>query len=164
MYVRSPFGLLGLLIRRHVSQDGSITPSILAHLPFALIRSVYSTPTSPLLLLLLLSRSISPPVMSTPSSAIRVGSSSLFLLLWDPLGATPVRSFSASSLVKLINVASPQENVPGAIGPRRLAVGVRLAGEAETLRDLTGEVGMRAMGREGVPGCGGGWTRRGVSG
>ena len=49
-----------------------------------------------------------------PTSPSRSGSASSSRFRFDrlPLGSTPVRSLSASSGVKLINVASPHENAP----------------------------------------------------
>jgi hypothetical protein len=92
------------------------------------------------------------PAMAAALAA--AASSSLFLLLWEPEGATPVRSFSASSDVKLIKVASPQLKPPPEGAGLRLPEGDRFEGEAlEALRwpSLAGEEGMRAMGRI-VPG------------
>jgi hypothetical protein len=60
------------------------------------LRIAYSS-----LLLLFLAPSSSE---SKPKVAAALASSSLFRLLCDPEGATPVRSFSASSDVKLIKV------------------------------------------------------------
>ena len=63
-------------------------------------------------------------------------------------------SLSASSLVKLINVASPQEKPPAPAACRFFPDGERFAGDAETLRAFVGETGNRAIGRALEPGAG----------
>jgi hypothetical protein len=91
---------------------------------------------------------------ATAAALAAAASSSLFLLLCEPEGATPVKSFSASSGVKLMKVASPQLKPPPEGVALRLPEGGRFEGEAvEALRwpSLAGEEGMRAMGRI-VPG------------